>query len=401
MTGGIFFQEEIDMQKNTAWVPLSVAWLMVLIPLFAGESAGAILTVNARATIEMELVGYNGLEEFSLAKATVTPGESHTIDISYTGLAVLIFAEGQAYPVILGDESFTLEIEDPAKPPTFTSSDANEYFYAQLAGKEQETERGADEYASLMVRAKHLLDSSYAIRTTTELQKKKNELHIFVREHYEKLKHSDMVRRLVAQYFMMHEYVDYHVEGAPAIDIKSRYQQAVLDGVTYWLEILSPNIPAHEVLNYCVSLYYQRSMVTLSALIIEKYRDIAFCPGVEKETWSFPEDLLISEANGMAVRQLRTVNGDKVIAIVSNECPVSMVETVMNVRRAAQKKGPTVIVVPLEQLNEHHLSMTRMVSGGNILFVDDETWRKKSFPEKVKLPLFVQIAKEQVVEVVN
>lgn len=311
---------------------------------------------------------------------------------------MLVFAEGQAYPVILADESFTLEIEDTSEPPSFSGSNSNTFFYALLSGNEKEIGTEPDEFASLLGQAKQLLESSYAIRTTAELQLKKNKFHAFVREHYNKLKHSDMVRRLVAQYFMMHEYVDYHVEGTPATDIKSRYQQAVLDGVADWLDILSSHIPAQEVLNYCVSLYYQRSMVTLSALIVEKYRDIAFCPGVEKETWSFPEDLFISEANGTAGRQLRSVNGDKVIAFVSEDCPVSMVEAVMNVRRAAQKKESTV-VVPLESLNERHLSMRRMVSGGKMLFVDDEKWRKKVLIEKPKLLIFIQIEDEQVVEV--
>lgn len=77
-----------------------------------------------------------------------------------------------------------------------------------------------------------------------------------------------------------------------------------------------------------------------------------------------------------------------------------MVETVMKARRAAQEKE-TIIVVPLEQLNEDHMSMPRMVSGGNMLLVDDERWRKENLPEKVKLPLFVQIAKKQVFEVAN
>ncbi len=76
-----------------------------------------------------------------------------------------------------------------------------------------------------------------------------------------------MIRRLVGQYFMMHEYVDYHIEGAPAADIKKRYQKEFLAGVGDWLKILSPHISETEILNYCVSLYYNRSMVTLASLI--------------------------------------------------------------------------------------------------------------------------------------
>jgi len=48
---------------------------------------------------------------------------------------------------------------------------------------------------------------------------------------YENLKHSDMIRRLSAQYFMMHAYVAYHTEDAPAADIRVQYQKEILNGV--------------------------------------------------------------------------------------------------------------------------------------------------------------------------
>jgi hypothetical protein len=91
----------------------------------------------------------------------------------------------------------------------------------------------------------------------------------------------------MAQYFMMQEYVNYHTEGIPASDIKVKYQQAVLDGVGNWLEILSTHIPGYEILNYCVSLYYNRSMVTLASLIIENFRAVAYCPGSGNELEPF------------------------------------------------------------------------------------------------------------------
>ena len=80
----------------------------------------------------------------------------------------------------------------------------------------------------------------------------------------------------MAQYFMMHEYVDYHGDAALATDIRLQYQKAVFEGVESWIEILNRHIPDHEILNYCVSLYYDRSMVTLASLIIEKYRNAAY-----------------------------------------------------------------------------------------------------------------------------
>lgn len=105
--------------------------------IFLGARAvhGAILTINSSTTVDLELVGYDGLKVVSLAKAKMPAGGSTTVDTPYKGLGVLVFAGGQSYPVILRDESFTLHIVNAARPPSFTGSKANEYFYARLSGK--------------------------------------------------------------------------------------------------------------------------------------------------------------------------------------------------------------------------------------------------------------------------
>jgi len=95
-----------------------------------------------------------------------------------------------------------------------------------------------------------------------------------------------MVKRLIAQYFMMHEYVNYHTEGASATDIRLQYQKAILSGVGSWLEILKSQISEHEIMNYCVSLYFNRSMVTLASLIIENYRCLLpRCKRCQRNIW--------------------------------------------------------------------------------------------------------------------
>ena len=243
-----------------------------------------------------------------------------------------------------------------------------------------------------MIRAKQLIESSNSIQTIQQLNERKKEFHGFIRNHYQDLKHSDMIRRLLSQYFMMHEYVSYHVKGAPAADIRKKYRDAVLAGVGSWLKILKNHIPEHEILNYCVSLYYNRSMVTLASLIIENFRDVAYCPGVEKEEFSFPDDLTVADADGNREKRLGEFSGDKIIAFVSDDCPVSMVETISKARDLAdRKKDVVVIVAPLQKLSEKHLIMGRMVSNGNMFFINDEKCRKDNPAKNIKLPLFVRI----------
>ncbi len=368
-------------------------FLFVLLVLTSSNAALASCVIQSQETVDIELKGYNGLTDTTLFKGSLTSGTKQTIDTSYQGLALLIFEKGQQYPVILGEQSFGLQITDPDTLPSFTGSSENEFFYKLLTGAEPTP--GQYDFARLMIQAKELLDSSHSIHTVAELNAMKETFHAFVRIHYLDLQHSDMLMRLIGQYFMMHEYVDYHIKDAPASDIQAQYKKAVVHGAGNWIEVLKAHIPDHEILNYCVSLYYNRGMVTLASLIIENFRDVAYCPGDTQKPVSFPDDLLVTDGDGNGKRRLDAFKGGKIIAFVSEDCPVSMVETVVRVRQLAdRKKNVQVIVAPLQELSEKHFAMRRMVIGGNMFFINDEKWRKEYLVKKIKLPLFVEIADE-------
>jgi hypothetical protein len=173
-----------------------------------------------------------------------------------------------------------------------------------------------------MIQVKDLLQSSSSVHTVKELRAKKEKFHEFVRKNYESLKHSDMIRQLIAQYFMMHEYVDYHKEDAPVTEIRIQYQKEVLNGVGNWFETLKPHLQQQEILNYIVSLYYNRSMVTLASLIIDNFRNVAYCSGDDNKIFSFSGDMLIAVTDGNQERKLGDFKGTQMIAFVSEDCPV-------------------------------------------------------------------------------
>lgn len=370
-------------------------WTFLLLLFFTsvcltGNAVAAPLAIHCQTAVNIELIGYNGLTESSLFNENLAAGKKYEVNTGYRGLALLVFKNGSRYPFIIGDAPFTLNIVDPLQPPSFTGSAENNSLYRALSGNAPVPEQY--QFAHLMIQAKQLLESSHSISAIQELTDKKKEFHGFVADNYQRLQHSDMLRRLIGQYFMMHEYVNYHSKEASTSKIRLTYKQAVLNGVGAWLVTLKPYIPEHEILNYCVSLYYDRSMVTLASLIIEHFRDVAWCPGTEKEGFRFPPDLIVVEADGKRERKFSALKGNTFIAFVSNDCPVSMVETVIKARRAAERNNDMVfIVAPLQQLSAHHLAMNRMVSGGNILFVKDEQWRKTNLAVKIKLPLFVGV----------
>jgi len=367
-----------------------ISFLLFLAVVVSPGSAWAKIVIHSQAAVKIELLGYNGLTESSVFKGNLKAGDRQELNIPYRGLALLTFSEGQRYPVIIGDKSFTLEIAEPRKPPFFEGSDENNSFYKSLSGSALPPEQF--KIAVLMIQAQDLLKSSSSVKTTKQLADKKKEFHEFVGEHYDTLKHSDMVRRFIAQYFIMQEYVDYQTEGVPANETRARYQIEVINGVGSWLNILKPHLPEQEILNYIVSLYYRRSMVTLSSLVIENFRNVAYCPGVKKQTFSFPEDMPLTEVDNTRTIGLADLKTEKIIAFVSDDCPVSMVETVSKMRRFVRKRENTrIIVAPLQPLSGNHLAMQKMLSNGKLLFVNDEKWRKTNLKEKIRLPLFVRL----------
>lgn len=377
-------------------MPFRLFFICALLTGFSvSEVIAAQLIIHPDRPLYLEMSGYDGLAEETIWKGDIPANGKQEISTSYQGLALLNFPGGQSYPVILGVSSFTLQMSGPEGPPSFADSDENTCFYQLLAG----AVCGCSDKSSpadLLVQAQHLLDSTSSLRTVAELSAKKQEVEAFVDMHYESLRHSDLIRRLITQYFMMHEYIDYQTAGKTSTGPLARYQQEVVGGVGAWLRILSPRLPRHEILNYCVSLYYQRSMVSLASLIIKSFREDAFCPGAEGGDLLLPQELALVSGDGRARGKLGDIKGQKMIALVSEDCPVSLVETVVLARQASEE--PTrqaVIAVPVQELSQRHLAMAGMIRGNGLLFIDDEPWRQANRARSLRLPRFRVFAETQ------
>ena len=245
------------------------------------------IVVQSEHTLLLELLGYDGLAEELLFTGNLSPGVPQEIKTSYLGLARLVFSRDPddqyplMHPLIIGTSDLSLKITDPNRSPVLSQGGENEFFHRALAG-EQPVENSNYPFATLLLEAQELLDSSNSIRTLEELALQKKKFQTFIGQQYQRLRFSYMVRDLLARYFMMHEYVSY------AGNIQQEYHQGVFDGVGRWLEILRPFVPENKVLNYCVSLYYNRSMSTLGGLIIENFPQAAWCSEWRKRNFNFP-----------------------------------------------------------------------------------------------------------------
>jgi hypothetical protein len=134
-------------------------------------------------------------------------------------------------------------------------------------------------------------------------------------------------------------------------------------------------------------------MVTLAHLIVRSLSDYAYCPGNILKNIQVSEDVSVFDAEGNNKGVVKNFSGNGILAFVSADCPVSMVETVIRARKAAgQGKNRVVIVVPVQKISDKHWAMRRMLTSGNMFFVKDEKWRVINTAEDIRLPLFVDIA---------
>lgn len=209
---------------------ITLSLISFLVMMFAtAHPCRAQFVIHSSTAIEVTIIGYSGLDQQTLFDGKLTADSNTPVDTSYRGLALLVCEKGEQYPLILDQQPYTLNIKDPATMPSFIGNPENDYFYKRrTAGN---TEGIQYEFPELMILGKKLLDSTGSIRTVDELHAMKEKFHDFVRTNYQNMYHSDMLRRLIGRYFMMHEYIDYHLPGAPVTDIKAQYQKAIMDGV--------------------------------------------------------------------------------------------------------------------------------------------------------------------------
>jgi hypothetical protein len=353
------------------------------------------LVIQAKTACAFQLLGYDGLDDIAIFNGSLSAGDSQHVQTGYTGLAMLIFSGGQQYPLILGSKSSIVTIIRPDQVPSFTAGDENQLLYKLLS--DDVPVDNVDSFAGLMIQGKQLLDSSSTIKTVNELHGKKREFQEFLQHNYQDLSHSDLVRRLIGQYFMMHEYVSYNREGSPASDIQLRYRREVLSGVKTLLTLLQDQIPENELLNYCVGLHYNRGMVTLASFIADKFENIAYCGNDNRKMNDLPDNLKLVFRDGSTAGTVGALKREKIVSVVSSDCPVSMVRTVIKARELAGAKNQgdkqLLIVIPLEKLSEKHRAMSRNVSGGAMLFVDDKSWVENNL-QNIRLPLIQDVPME-------
>ncbi len=123
--------------KNIMTYNCRIAYFLFVVVLSGCVTGSGKFVVHSQTAVDIELTGYNGLTETLVFTGNVVPGSGQEIQTPYRGLALLGFAGGQRYPVIIGDESFILNIAGPGEPPAFEGNGENDFLYKKLSGEDR------------------------------------------------------------------------------------------------------------------------------------------------------------------------------------------------------------------------------------------------------------------------
>ncbi len=411
-----------------------MVFLSICFNTFSSENTTIIIRSDTQ--IEFVLQGFKGFERLIIGQKIVAPDSQVELLTDYKGFALLIFKDGQQYPVIISDSILHIDLHEANTPPNFKNSSENEFLYEWLSkyrkqqhvllllqkkqdasditdlinleeikAEQSEVEKQQQQhietlanpefkYVNTLLKARLLNESSSNIKTIDDLNAKKEEYHQFIDKNYEILQHSDMIIQLAAQYFMMHEYVS-HVK-KDISHTKMHYQNAVVTGVGKWIKILQNRISSTKVIEFCAKLYYDRSMVTMAILIFDYYRDEFVAENIN---YLFPLKKQLPDfefVNAMRLNKQNSSNlrANKIVAIVSDKSLFSKVETIALARSLADSNiNIPIIITPIERLSESHLILDKMFAG-DLYFMDDKAWQEKYLNKEISLPQFILLDKD-------
>ena len=309
------------------------------------------MEVVSNGSVEAGFYGFSGFSEQKLFQFQSGTAAVFTFNTAYSGLVLLRFATGQTYPVYIGGDNFSMGISKPVTPPEFENSPENKWLYGWLARYRQlQKEKhllqdnfaktGADEgfikqteialkrideklvskiteldniaWPGLksILQARLLNESSYNIKTKSDLETKKKEYGQFVNDNLQYLYYSDMLMGLFRQYLMMNEYVGFTKKG---------FVQQINTDVEVLANMLPGRIDKEETVRFVMEVFYGRGMVTIASHIMDKHCARSNGDGTANtmsKTGDTIEDMYIGNANQGSGWHLSQNKGFKILSVV-------------------------------------------------------------------------------------
>jgi hypothetical protein len=380
--------------------------------------------------------GFDAFRAFDIAEVDLPAGRDTIITAHYCGLALIRYANGSVYPLIMEGADTEVRFGNDSPLPIFPEGSENQFLYAFLTTHHELGSRTAylqnlmsgvadvpdtldgiseeigllklmldslaaslpdPEYplASFFLRGRMLIESSYGIRTQEELENHKQEFLAYIGNGFTQLRHSDLIQETGRQYMMMNEYV---------LTGKNTVSETRIGDVAAWVEMLDGLVPAREVIDFFTGVFYERSMVSQASAIVHAFRGDIFpaaFPGFPFQPCDTVPGLLLTNEEAVRTENLADWDVPKVLSFVSAGNMASLSETVMLVRNIGDAgMFLPVVAVPLEGFSVAHTGMHRLCRGF-LFYAMDEEWRKQYLHSGMQLPCFLLLDGSNVVTFVS
>ncbi|NOX45590.1 MAG: hypothetical protein GXO89_01255 [Chlorobi bacterium] len=383
------------------------------------------------------IVTYSNFESDTLMSGTVSAGILSETPVDYRGFALLTINNTFSYPLIIGNEDIHIDFTKPGAAPEIKEGDENRFFYTfygaynllnsqlrfynnkknRMAGNDslyreivaitdslnQEKEllvSGLPQknypVASAILQEKLLEESSWGIKSLDELHQKQKGFAQFASGNYPYLQHSQQLSALINQSFMMLEYINYYESiektGDKKTDIdkiKELLRSEMIDQTQLWIDALKPYVPEPVILAQCVQAFYNRSMTTKAMEIISAFGELAKCEGDGDGQINFPEAFDVVKGDGYTIINTHTLNPEKIIIMVDNECVFSKVLAIQAVREHEKSPIP-IIILPKGKLDSEILALDKLCVK-DLYFVKEKAWVNNAIMDGHKYPYYYKL----------
>jgi hypothetical protein len=343
----------------------------------------AITLVAQKSTVEIELkpaagklvklTGFDGFRADTLSSLILDQSGFGAATIPYRGFILLVMEDGRIFPLILDKKKTKIFLNSYSEVPQFAGDEENTFLYTvltsnqQFAGKKMVIAEGSrffqtndpfrpvldgemdslvarkerleksiwarkEGMAGLLIQGKSLIESTSEITTREQLDDQKTKILKFIQSHQEDLRHTDMLRQLAYQYEMMNEYIRWG---------KYPYEVVMVNDVGTWIDSLGKQLGSHQIVNYFLQFYLDRSMVSMAIRIAEKYESYSLCPALnEGEADSLSDmEIKISDTRS-GIGNLKKMSFLKILFFYNSGCPACIAEQISLMRTLKQEKAP-------------------------------------------------------------
>lgn len=377
----------------------------------------------------VSVMGYNYFDYDTIGSAKLDENGYAAINHNYKGFALITISNTKQYPIILNAASNTLNIISDEKVPVFENDVENNLLFRYLIAKDNILRKtmaveeslnnfqegdpvyavilsekaklemtknvyaknltdSAQYFASTLMLAKELMETTYNIKTYDELNDRKASFIDFIKSNLKTLRHSDMLQQLGSQYVMMNEYV--------VIGQNNHYEQ-VLKDVDDWVKAFGKEIGTKPIVEFFMNAYAGRSMLGMAGRVAANYQKEISCKvnikKVSSKDKNFADiDIRLSKGSANTAKLKSIPSSYKILYFFKNDCPAALVQNVILSRYMSSKMLQIPVFTIFESNAQNTVNLLGRIKPEAFYYAEDKSIFKLARVKKA--PFYILLNKD-------